>query len=138
MTVDQKKQCTGGKGGFLFISDVQAFLAKINGFTSGCTDLNPKIVPYRNYYVGIHSVLGIVFLFIYLAFTLASYLSLRLVYALSFQTFGFLILLLAGLNGYCAFYWWKHKGIIHINSPPNQPHDPICIFYTLYSKIKGK
>lgn len=136
MTVEQKKQCLGGKGGFLYVNNMQVLLSYIHSVSSGVSDTVPVKVSYSSAYARINIFLGFIVLLAYVGFNIITFAVLPIGLACSFQAFAVLIFLLFLSLFYYGFYWQKHNGIVHLNSPPNPQQNPEPLIIILFRKFR--
>ena len=127
---DQKRQCLGGKAGFLYVSNMRILLSYLHSVTTGTTEeVIPDPLYYQFFYSGIYGFVALFSLLLFLfgvgpflittfVFQLYSYFTVILLYSL-------FIVLVVFVTGFYAFYWLRHCGIVHLNCPPNHAQEPV-------------
>jgi len=136
MTVEQKKQCLGGKGGFLYVKNMQVLLSYLHSSGSGVTDVTPVKISYAPTYAKCNFAIGIILFISSIITTLFPLFFYTGLFCLTFFTFTLFPLILSIIFMIYGVYWQKHLGLIHFNSPPNPEQTPEPLAFILFQKAR--
>lgn len=130
MGMDQKRECLGGKGGFLYVRNMRILLSYLHSVTTGISEeVIPEPLYYQFFYSGTYGFISIfsflLFLFGIGPFLITSFVFQLYPYFTVLLLYSLFVVLIVIVTGFYAFYWLRHAGIIHLNCPPNHAQEPV-------------